>query len=83
MTDGYCEGCDNPGCRHGGCQGRKPARDVAPGESWAFTEHRTLAEMDKLSDRSKMYASGNRRADNEAPKTPDPRPRSRLYGRMK
>ena len=61
MSDGYCEGCDNPGCRHGGCQGRKP----------------------ELSDRSKMYASGNRKAENLAPKEPDPRPRSRLYGRMK
>lgn len=23
-NDSLCEGCDNPGCRHGGCQGRKP-----------------------------------------------------------
>ncbi len=23
----------------------KPARDVKPGESWAFTEHRTMAEV--------------------------------------
>ena len=59
MTDGYCEGCDNPGCRHGGCQGRKP----------------------ELSNRSKLYASGGRRAD---PKPlPDPRPRSRLYVKVK
>lgn len=34
MVDGadngpdYCPGCDNPGCRHGGCQGRKPAPDA-------------------------------------------------------
>lgn len=26
MSD--CEGCDNPGCRRGGCQGRKPALAV-------------------------------------------------------
>jgi len=24
---------------------RKPARDVAPGERWAFVEHRTMAEV--------------------------------------
>jgi hypothetical protein len=23
----------------------KPARDVAPGKGWAFTDHRTLAEI--------------------------------------
>ena len=23
----------------------KPARDVAPGESWAFSDHRTMAEV--------------------------------------
>jgi hypothetical protein len=23
----------------------KPARDVAPGECWAFTDHRTIAEV--------------------------------------
>ena len=34
-----------------------------------------------LTEREKLYASGNRRRDNLAPKTPDPRLRSRLYGR--
>jgi hypothetical protein len=23
----------------------RPARDIAPGECWAFTDHRTLAEI--------------------------------------
>ncbi len=26
-------------------RGPKPARDVAPGECWAFLDHRTMAEV--------------------------------------
>src|SRR6478609_4665057 len=30
----YCAGCDNPGCRHGGCQGRKPEPSVNAAPEW-------------------------------------------------
>jgi hypothetical protein len=34
-----------------------------------------------LTAREKLYASGNRKRENLAPKIPEVRPRSRLYGR--
>jgi hypothetical protein len=31
--------------KHSAHEGGRPARDVAPGERWAFTEHRSMAEI--------------------------------------
>jgi hypothetical protein len=34
-----------------------------------------------LTERERLYASGNRKRDNLAPSLPDPRPRTRLYAK--
>jgi hypothetical protein len=40
-----------------------------------------IASQRPLTAREKLYASGNRKRENLAPKITDERPRSRLYGR--
>jgi hypothetical protein len=30
ICPGIAQDCDNPGCRHGGCQGRPPQRSPQP-----------------------------------------------------
>ena len=51
ICPGVAHDCDNPGCRHGGCQGRPPQRPqqtIDLPESDRFARSREAAPADKV-----------------------------------